>query len=131
MCAQFYVDTLFATTLVLSVCAMHFESFLLAFLSGVIYTWTGICGHNFFHQKDNYRMYYFNLLFMSYRDWRITHVISHHIFPNSLLDYELLQYEPILNWLPTAEKGIVQRYASWIYSPVLYVMTYYVEVVKK
>lgn len=128
---QFYIDGLFVATLVLAVLSMHFQSYLLAFLTGVIYTWTGIAGHNFFHQKDNYRMYYFNLLFMSYRDWRITHAISHHVFPNSLLDYELIQYEPILNWLPTSEKSYIQRYVSWLYSPILYVLTYYIEVIKK
>lgn len=127
---QCYIDGLFISTLLLSVLALRNESFLLAALGGLTYTWTGIAGHNFFHQRDNYRMYYFNLLFMSYRDWRITHVLSHHLFPNSYLDFEMLLIEPILDWLPS-NKNWIQRYVSWLYSPIVYAGFYYVELAKK
>lgn len=103
-----------------------------ATLAGLFYTWTGIAGHNFFHLRDNYRMMYFNLLFMSYRDWRITHALSHHAYPNSLLDYEMVQYEPIFVWMPSiSDKNWFQRYASWIYAPIIYVGVYHIEFVKK
>lgn len=75
-------------------------------------------------------MYYFNLLFMSYRDWRITHVLSHHLFPNSYLDFETMIIEPILVWVPSS-KNWIQRYLSWIYSPAVYAGFYYVEFAKK
>lgn len=34
-------------------------------LGGLTMAWTGVCAHNFFHQKDNWRMYMFNLTLMS------------------------------------------------------------------
>lgn len=65
-------------------------------------------------------MYYFNLSFMSYRDWRIQHCMSHHLYPNSLHDLEVTSFEPFLCWIPKPSKNCVQRYASWIYSPIIY-----------
>lgn len=113
-----------------AVFSIRYESYWLATVCALIYTWTGIAGHNFFHQRDNYRMYYFNLLFMSYRDWRITHVLSHHLFPNSYLDFEVVMIEPIMVWLPS-NKNWIQRYVSWLYSPIVYAGFYYVEFAKK
>lgn len=85
----------------------------------------GIGGHNFFHRRDNYRMWYFNLTFMSYRDWRIAHVLSHHFYPNSLLDVELVSHEPYLCYIPDQNvKNLVQRYVSYFYAPIFYI-TYY------
>lgn len=127
---QFYIDGLFATTLLLAVLSLRCQSYWLATVCALIYTWTGIAGHNFLHQRDNYRMYYFNLLFINYREWRITHALSHHLFPNSYLDFELLQFEPILDWTPTS-KTWSQRYISWLISPFIYVGLLHIECVKK
>lgn len=70
-------------------------------------------------------MFYFNLLFMSYRDWRISHVLSHHIYPNSLLDIELVALEPFMVYVPSkSAKNFIQRYVSYAYSPIVY-FTFY------
>lgn len=121
--SQFYVDTLFVLTLLTAVLAQRCQSSMLAILFGFFLTWTAICGHNFLHMRDNYRMLYFNLIFMSYRDWRISHVLSHHLYPNSLLDIELKVVEPLLVWFPRP-KNFIQRYVSYIYSPLFYSLLY-------
>lgn len=118
---QFYIDGLFVLVLMTAIIAQRFQSVALAILCGLFYTWCGICAHNYFHMRDNYRMFYFNLLFMSYRTWRITHALSHHMYPNSLLDYELTGFEPFLVFVPDKRvKNFAQRYLSYIYSPVFY-----------
>ncbi len=99
-------------------------------LSGLCLNYTAICAHNFFHQKDNFRMYYFNLCFLSYRDWRVQHSMSHHLYANSLHDLEVAVFEPFLCWTPKPSKNVVQRYASWIYSPLIYAtifVTHYIQ----
>lgn len=103
-----------------------------AMVCGLIYTWVGICGHNYLHLRDNYRMKYFNLLMMSYRDWRISHVLSHHMFPNSFLDCDILFMEPLFVWTPTVESSnTFQKYLSCAYAPILYCFVYPMEFVKK
>lgn len=129
---QFYIDGLFILTLLTAILSQRLQSILMAILCSLLFTWTGICGHNFFHQRDNYRMKYFNLLFVSYRDWRVSHAFSHHLYPNSLLDMELSAGEPFVVWLPSATaKNQFQRYASYIYSPLLYCLFYPVQFGKK
>lgn len=119
-------------TLFLAILTQRYQSVLLAFICSIFYTWTGVSGHNFFHQRDNYRMRYFNLLLMSYRDWRISHVFSHHIYPNSLLDCEIIMFEPIFVWLPCEKsKNFIQRYVSYIYAPFAYSIVYPLEFTKK
>lgn len=94
--------------------------------------YTVISAHNFFHRRDNMRMYYFNLSFLNYKAWRISHAMSHHLYPNSLHDMEIALFEPILCWFPDANvKGIFQRYASWIYSPIIYTFICLDQLVKR
>lgn len=129
---QFYIDGLFVLTLLTSILAQRFQSNLLAMLFGLFLTWTGICGHNYLHQRDNYRMKYMNLIFMSYRDWRVSHALSHHMYPNSLLDIELSILEPFFVWVPSdTAKNVFQRYVSYIYSPFVYSIFYLHEFSKK
>lgn len=125
---QFYIDGLFVLSLLTSIFAQRFQSTLLAILSGFLLTWTGVCGHNFLHQRDNYRMKYMNLIFMSFRDWRISHCLSHHLYPNSLLDVEVSILEPFFVWVPSdTAKNVIQRYVSYIYAPFVYCIFYLYE----
>lgn len=118
---QFYIDGLFVLVLLTAILTQRFQSVAIAFLCGLFYTWCGICGHNFLHMRDNFRMYYINIMFMNYRNWRISHALSHHLYPNSLLDFELTDMEPFFVYLPSKHvKNCVQRYISYIYSPFLY-----------
>ncbi|XP_046396474.1 cytochrome b5-related protein-like [Ischnura elegans] len=100
-------------------------------VSGVMLTLLTISGHNFFHQRDSLRVLYFDLSLMSSRDWRVSHALSHHLFPNTKLDLEVCLFEPFVEWLPNPKKGFVIRYVSWIYSPILWAVIFYAEKLKR
>lgn len=125
-------DSLLALTLVFSILTAYTQSYFLAILTGLFLTWTTISSHNFFHRRDNWRMLPFNLSLMSYREWRISHAISHHLYTNSLHDLEISMFEPFLCWLPDPNrKNLMQRYGSWVYGPIIYFVLYFAEFVKR
>lgn len=65
-------------------------------------------------------------------EWRISHALSHHNFPNSILDLEISYFEPFLCWLPNPSiKSSVKRIASWLYGPLVYSFLFYGEFVKR
>lgn len=99
----------------------------LCLLAALFLTFAVIAAHNFLHQKDNWRMKIFNLSLMSYRDWRISHVLSHHHFPNTLSDLEVTYLEPYLLLSVYPKKNVVVRYGSWIYTWLLLSLIYFIE----
>lgn len=116
-----FIDALLSLTFITSVLTARFDNSYLMLLSSLCLCWTVISAHNFFHRRDNFRMLYFNLSFFNYKEWRISHALSHHLYPNSLHDMEISFFEPFLCWIPNANtKGFIQRYLSWIYSPIIY-----------
>lgn len=60
-------DLLLVGYIVTALLAVYFWSFSLGILSGVLLACTTVAAHNFFHQRNNFRMYYFNFSFMNYR----------------------------------------------------------------
>lgn len=60
-------DLLLATFLLLSTLAAATHNFKLGVLAGVILNFVVVSAHNFFHMKDNFRMYYFDLSFLGSR----------------------------------------------------------------
>lgn len=100
-------------------------------LSGLCMCYTVISAHNFFHRRDNFRMLYFNLSFLNYKEWRISHAMSHHMFPNSLYDLEIVLFEPLLCWFPNPLKSFPQRFLSWLYSPIIYTLLCLDQLVKR
>ena len=78
--------------------------FLLCAISGFLLALLMICAHNFFHQRDNWRMFAFDIGPYSSYEWRISHVYSHHAFPNTINDFEVSAPEKILRFLPTDDK---------------------------
>ncbi|XP_053691767.1 cytochrome b5-related protein-like [Sabethes cyaneus] len=124
-------DALMTSTFVLAYLAINVESYLLAAACGWVLAWTMICAHNFFHRKDNWRMLIFNIAFFSYREWRISHVLSHHLYPNSILDLELTFFEPFLCWFVHTKKNILQRFVSWFIVPIVYVVMFFNEFIKR
>jgi hypothetical protein len=102
-----------------------------------------VCGfaHNFFHQRDNWRMYMFDLSPLSSWEWRVSHcyrfehthetdsqrmlqptaltrasAYSHHMFPNQSHDAEVLGVEPFYVFLPGKEVGYLRAAASVVYA---------------
>lgn len=124
-------DLLLIFTIALAAMVGRSPTIPLIIFTGIIMTCTVITSHNFFHKRDNWRMKIFNLCLMSYRDWRISHVLSHHQFPNSLSDLEISYMEPFLMHSVYPDKNFLQRYVSWLYEWVIYVMFFGSEVVKR
>nr|CAD7423342.1 unnamed protein product [Timema monikensis] len=126
--SKLITDLLLTGTLVSTVLSAACRSYGLAVVSGAFLALTAIAAHNFFHQKDNFRMYYFHLCFLSSRDWRISHSLSHHIYPNSVLDLEVSIFEPFFHWLPDPSKTWFSRYGSWLYSPIIYSVMFHSQI---
>lgn len=77
-------------------------------------------------------MLIFNLSFLSYREWRVSHAMSHHLYTNSFHDLEISMFEPFFVWLPQPNmKNFIQRYLSWFYGPLIYCILYIMEFVRR
>ncbi|KAL1140757.1 hypothetical protein AAG570_000687 [Ranatra chinensis] len=124
-------DTLAGTTIILSILAGYYCNYLIGIAAAVFLTGTVITGHNFFHQRNNWRMYYFNLSLMSARDWRISHALSHHLYPNTIHDLEVSMFEPFFQWLPKPNKTLFARYVSWLYAPIVYTLIYHTQYISR
>ncbi|XP_043684041.1 cytochrome b5-related protein [Vespula pensylvanica] len=131
--SNFIADSFFAATVFFCLAAAysHILSFIAIIIAGFFLAWTAVIGHNYFHMRDNFRMYYFDLSLMSSKDWRITHVLSHHLYPNTLWDYEIYAIEPLLKWLPDKNKNIIISFISQLSSPIIYALTFIQQGVKR
>lgn len=98
---------------------------------GIFLTWTAIAGHNYFHMRDNFRMYYFDLCMMSSKEWRITHVMSHHMYTNTLWDYEMYVVEPLLHWIPHKNKTFIIGLIRTAISPIIWTFLYFYQAIKR
>lgn len=83
---------MYSKALILTFSSLLIASAALAFMA--------ITAHNFFHHKNNWRMYTFDLTGNSSHEWRISHVYSHHCYPNSYFDYEATAFDAFLCWFP-------------------------------
>ena len=87
--------------------------------------------HNFFHQADNFRMYYFDLFPLSSQEWRTTHAISHHLFPNTLYDFEISSLEPFIQFLPDPDKNTLYKLLAPVTSHMILVVAGIGEILKR
>ncbi|CAF4767547.1 unnamed protein product [Pieris macdunnoughi] len=108
-------DGLLATCLAASTIASWAENYWIAtaacFVASVCLAWILVAAHNYIHRGPNFRMYYFNLALWSYRDFRVSHVLSHHLYTNTLMDLEVSGFEPIIFWNPRKERPFYADYA--------------------
>lgn len=106
-----------------------FDSLLCMALAGAALVWTTVSSHNYFHKRDNWQMYAFNLSMLNFTSWRISHSLSHHIYPNSYIDLELSMFEPLLCWVPNPYiKSKMMRYVSWITEPISYTIVFFLQI---
>ena len=109
-------------------CAKY-DSLLFMALAGTALVWTTIISHNYFHKRDNWRMYAFNLSMMNFTAWRVSHALSHHIYPNSYNDMELSMFEPFLCWIPNPYiKSKLMRYVTWVTEPISYAIAFFLQI---
>lgn len=125
------MDSAVMVTLMLSVAAAARSSFAIATLAGLSLALSTICSHNFIHTRHNWRIYYFCLSSLSIKNWKITHILSHHMYTNTAEDLEITLFEPFFQWLPTNDKLWVAKRLSVYYSPVIYFFTTLKEVLER
>jgi hypothetical protein len=109
-------DSLLVSSLALLVCAINpvlgtWQWLGVALVTGFVLQCLTICAHNFFHMRANWRMYSWDLTPYSSAEWRVSHAYSHHAFPNTAYDYEVLALEPYVEYLPV-KKGVARLLTS-------------------
>ncbi|CAI6365826.1 unnamed protein product [Macrosiphum euphorbiae] len=108
------IDTWFFATLILCAAVAQTQSSVLALFAGISLGLGTVASHNFTHLKDNWRMYYMQLSLFSVREWRISHVISHHVYTNTVQDLEMTLLHPFIHWFPTDDKPPLVRYTPFL-----------------
>jgi hypothetical protein len=78
-------DTLVLAFVLTAAFGTALDSKVLQVMAGLILAMTVVGAHNFFHLRDNWRRFYFDLSLLSSHEWRVSHALSHHLFPNTLL----------------------------------------------
>ncbi|XP_018339766.1 PREDICTED: cytochrome b5-related protein-like isoform X1 [Trachymyrmex septentrionalis] len=124
-------DSLVTATFALSLMAAFFHSYAILLLASLFLTWTANAAHNYFHMRDNFRMYYFDLSMLSSKNFRITHAMSHHMYPNTIWDYELYVVEPFVQWMPRKDKTYLMGMIGKIISPIVWMLMYIAEGIKR
>ncbi|XP_022908490.1 cytochrome b5-related protein-like [Onthophagus taurus] len=122
--SKFYADSLLILTFLTSLLACNFGNYFLVGLSGFFLATVIISAHNYFHQADNFRMFYFQLGFQSVKEWRVSHALSHHLFPNTIIDMEMYIFEPLATYFPK-NKSFLKRYLPWLVSPLIWCLVFH------
>ncbi|KAM8717117.1 hypothetical protein ACLKA7_003912 [Drosophila subpalustris] len=116
-------SAILVSVFLLSWAATVLDSLVLRAFAGLALCWLANSSHNYFHQRDNWRMYCFNLMLMNFSCWRISHALSHHVYPNSLHDLEMSSFEPFLCWVPSRHYASKRhRVISILISPVVFAL---------
>jgi hypothetical protein len=87
----------------------------IAVVTGVVLQCLGTVSHNFYHKKTNWRMFSWDLTPYSSFEWRISHCYSHHVFPNTAYDYEVLVFEPLIHYFPVPKSFLRNLFAPVVY----------------
>jgi fatty acid desaturase len=114
--SKVYSDLILFAIFFFAILSVKTGNFLLIILAGLFIAYSFFIGHNFLHQRDNWRKLMINFSFLSHREQRISHICSHHVFTNSFNDLEVTLSEPAISWFPISDKTFAQRYLSWIYA---------------
>ncbi|RZB40751.1 Cyt-b5 and/or FA desaturase domain containing protein [Asbolus verrucosus] len=128
--SAFFTDLLLVGTFLFAILANTYWNYWLGILAGFFLGCVTIASHNYFHKKDNFRMYYFNLSLMQTREWRISHVLSHHLHTNTIDDMEITMNEPILPFLPV-DKSPFFKYGYWVLFSIYWVTAFHLNYLKR
>ena len=90
----------------------YWQSWSLAALTGLVLALNTNCAHNFYHQRDNWRMRLWDLSLLSSYEWRITHALSHHVYPNTIADFEVSMTEPFFDLKVHSGKSALKRHGA-------------------
>jgi fatty acid desaturase len=81
------------------------QSTFYAVCCGVVLNGIWGVGHSLIHQKDTNLRYIFNLTITPSAEWRVSHCISHHTYPNSKLDLEVSFLYPFLQFYSSSQRS--------------------------
>lgn len=123
------IDSLLVSYLSFFLLAVYYKSVILGILSGLSLGFLTGAAHNYFHQRNSFRRFYFNFSMMSCSEWRISHVLSHHMYTNTVYDLEISSVEPFFQYLP-GKKNFIVRYGSWIYGVFIYAVLFVTSYIK-
>lgn len=124
--------SLLLSTLICCVLSARKAGVIFELLAALSLSWLSISAHNYFHQRDNWRMYTFNLTLLNFAEWRISHIISHHVYTNSLHDLEMALFEPFLCWVPNERiSSKIRRIVSVIIEPVVFAVLYPFQLIQR
>ena len=70
-------------------------------------------GHNFFHQRDTIWRFAWDVSMFSSDDWRASHAISHHLYPNLDTDLEASGLEPFVTFMRNRPTNPLTVYLYW------------------
>lgn len=88
-------------------------SYVAATLAGyAIFVLMGV-GHNFFHQQDSLWRFAWDVSMFSVNDWRASHAISHHLYPNLDPDLEASALEPLVSFMRNRPTNPLAVYLYW------------------
>lgn len=102
------------------------NSVIVAVVTGLSLALLTSAAHNLVHQRDSWRMFCFNLSGLNHREWRISHVMSHHMFPNTYLDDEVFAFEPLVQLLPVVDKTRMRKFVSIALTPIIW--TFFIKI---
>jgi len=124
-------DGLGLAFIILSILGIYLNSWTLKILAGITLTMTANAAHNFLHMKENWRRYYMDLSFMASYEMRSAHILSHHCYPNTVLDAEMSLTEPILTFLPTDKKSWWLKYGPIFYCHFVFATLYWFQFIHR
>jgi hypothetical protein len=98
---------LISISLVLFILSGVLQSYLLAAVCGLsLYPLLGVA-HNFIHMRWHPLRYLWMATGFTHEEWERMHCLSHHSYPNTLLDYEIQALEPMVYYLRVLPKNTI------------------------
>lgn len=127
---NFFVDSLLILVFTFSVISNSYWNYFLGIISGMLLGMLTTAAHNYMHRRDNFRMYYFQFSLMQVRQWRISHILSHHLHTNTINDLEITDWEPLFQYM-AVKKSLRLRYLVYFYLPLMRLMGFHMVFIKK
>ncbi|KAJ8937274.1 hypothetical protein NQ318_005672 [Aromia moschata] len=128
--SNFLIDALVFFLFLFSTLAVRYHSYGLGLLSGLFLGMVTIASHNYIHRKDNWRMYLWQFSLMQVREFRISHVLSHHLHTNTIDDLEISLLEPLLQYMPIDKKPI-RRFGCLLIAPIIWVTFFHGSILRR
>ena len=123
-------DALLAVFFVLFTLTIVCQSKLVAAVTGTVLFMNINCAHNYYHQRDGWRMFCWDLGLLSSYEWRITHMLSHHVFPNTVYDFELSGFEPFFNF-KVERKNVYERWLVRVLCHLVFPVFFFSDFIKR